>query len=375
MLLSHTKNTMTHIPLSTHYTRSLILAAGHPNRKTERDYTSDALTTARKHALRISDHQLKHERIIILSDVHKGDRKPGVDDFEHNEPVYCEALRYYLDNNYRLILNGDIEEGWKASYPAIIEAYESTAFALEREFARQDRYVRIYGNHDVEWANPQYVERYLKPALNYPVRVYPAALLGSRIFVVHGHQGDLHSDRRAWLSRRIVRYLWRPFQRTFGLTTNGTAGDTHIYQDRDHYLFEWANLNRLLLIAGHTHRAIFRPFFMNEQFKVIRDQLTNKMFGTTDPDLQSGLLNAINRLNRLLKSLPDEQTTRPNVQTNYLNEGCCVYTDGISGIEIDQGEIRLIQWKNSASDANPRPSTAERKVTQSSDLGAILARL
>ncbi len=356
---------MTNIPLSTGYTRSLLLAAGNPNRKTERDYTFEALNAARQQALRLTDDQLKHDRTIILSDVHKGDRQPGTDDFAHNEQVYCEALRYYLDHDYRLILNGDIEEGWKNNYADIIAAYESTAFALEREFALRDRYVRIYGNHDQEWANPLFVQRTLTPVLGRPIRVYPAVFLGDRLFIVHGHQGELNADRRAWLSRRVVRYIWRPLQQAFGLNLNHASGDAAAYRDRDHYLFEWANAHRLLLVAGHTHRALLRPFFLSDQFRLIQDRLVRKLSGTSDPYLRDRLSSTIERLNRLLQSPPDDS----NPATNYFNEGCCVHTDGLTGIEIEQGEVRLIRWKNSQPGVNPR------HVVQSSDLGAILARL
>ena len=82
--------------------------------KSERDYTFESLNTARDKALHIADYQLESDRYIIFSDVHKGDRETGSDDFQRNEMIYCYALQYYLDHDYRLILNGDIEEGWEA---------------------------------------------------------------------------------------------------------------------------------------------------------------------------------------------------------------------------------------------------------------------
>ena len=35
-----------------------------------------------------------------------------------------------------------------------------------------------------------------------------------------------------------------------------------------------------------------------------------------------------------------------NMKPTYFNSGCCCYTDGdITGIEIDEGCIRLVKWK------------------------------
>jgi UDP-2,3-diacylglucosamine pyrophosphatase LpxH len=296
---------MTQIPFPTGSVRSLTLATGSVRLKTERAHTFEALAVARKDGLRISDYRLERDRIIILSDVHKGDHRSRVDDFVHNEALYCKVLDYYLNREYRLILNGDIEEGWKANYSQIIAAYEDTAFALERAFAQQGRYYRIYGNHDQDWADPRCVDRHLKPVFNMPLHVYPAVFLGPHIMIAHGHQGDPDSDWRAWLSRRVVRYVWRPFQRAFGLSNRRASDPIPHLRNREDHLSSWARTNRLLLIAGHTHRALFRPKLMS------------------DPDT------AIHA-----RSAP----VRSDSITHYLNDGCCVHADGITGIEIDRGK-------------------------------------
>lgn len=361
-------------------------------RKSERDYTFESLDTAQKDALRISDYQIESDRYAILSDVHKGDRERGSDDFQRNEMVYCHALQYYLDHDYRLILNGDIEEGWEAEYPAIIQAYESTAFAMERHFARQGegRYIRIWGNHDFDWEDPQQVEQHLAPVLG-PVQVYPAVFLGDRIFIVHGHQGDRYSDRGSDFSRFVVRYFWRPLQRTFGLKSNRAAENNLIRRNRDRYLYEWAKANRLLLIAGHTHRPMFRSFSKTYQLKLIRDELVERLKSTTDPYMRYLLPAAIERINQVIQASTEELEEDKEVSRIeddplpcYFNDGCCVHTNGITGTEIDQGEIRLVKWEVSdtycdrGQEVIRRPglfATIERKIYQSGDLGEILSNI
>lgn len=361
-------------------------------KKQERDYTFESLEAARKDALRISDYQLKSDRYIIFSDIHKGDREKGSDDFEHNERVYCYALQYYLDQDYRLILNGDVEEGWEADYPAIIQAYESTAFEMERHFADQGegRYIRIYGNHDMEWADPEQVKEHLAPVLG-PIRVYPAIFLGDKIFIVHGHQGDPYSDLRPGLSRFVVRHLWRPLQRTFGLMSDRAAENNLIRRNRDKYLYEWAKDNRLLLLAGHTHRAMFRSFSKTYQLKLIRDELIEQLKSTTDPYMRHLLPAAIKRIDHIIRSSTEELEEDKEISRLeddplpcYFNDGCCVHTNGITGIEIDQGEIRLVKWEVSdtycviGGGVRRRPhlfANIERRIYQSGDLEKILSRI
>jgi UDP-2,3-diacylglucosamine pyrophosphatase LpxH len=360
--------------------------------KSERDYTFESLDVARRDALRISDYQIESDRYIILSDIHKGDREKGSDDFQRNEMIYGYALQYYLDRSYRLILNGDVEEGWEAEYPAIVQAYESTAFAMERHFANQGEayYIRIYGNHDMDWANPQQVNRYLAPVLG-PIRVYPGLILGDRIFIAHGHQGDLNSDRLARRSRFIVRYFWRPLQHAFGLQSNRAAENNLIRRNRDKYLYEWAKANRLLLISGHTHRAIFRSFSKTYQLKLIRDRLMQQLKSTTDPYMRYLLPAAIERINRVIQASTEELERDKEISRIesdpvpcYFNDGCCVHTDGITGIEIDQGEIRLVKWEVSDTYCDPgqdvkrRPAlfaTIERRIYQSDDLGRVVSHI
>jgi UDP-2,3-diacylglucosamine pyrophosphatase LpxH len=365
---------------------------GNASSMTERDNTFASLDAAQKGALRINDYRLESDRYVILSDIHKGDREKGSDDFQRNEMVYCYALQYYLDQGYRLILNGDVEEGWEANYPSIIRAYEDTAFAMERHFADQGEpnYIRIYGNHDLEWADPGQVQKHLVPVLG-PIQVYPAALLGGRIFIVHGHQGDPYADESAGLSRFLVRHFWRRLQSTFGLMSNRSAEDNLIRRNRDRYLYEWAETNHVLLIAGHTHRAMFRSFSKTYQLKLIRDELLERLKTTTDPYMRYLLPAAIERIEQVIWASAEELDEDKGISRLgtdpspcYFNDGCCVHTNGMTGIEIDQGQIRLIKWEISdtycmvGGGTRRRPdlfANIERRIYQADDLGEILAKL
>jgi UDP-2,3-diacylglucosamine pyrophosphatase LpxH len=360
--------------------------------KKEHDHTFQSLDATRKDALHIPNYQIKSDRYVILSDVHKGDRERGSDDFQRNEMVYCYALQYYLDRDYRLVLNGDIEEGWEAEHSAIVEAYESTAFAMERHFANQgtERYIRIYGNHDMDWADPQQVKTHLVPVLG-PIQVHSGALLGDRIFITHGHQGDPYSELSAGFSRLVVRHLWRPLQSTLGLMSNRAAENNFIRRRRDKYLYDWAKASRLLLIAGHTHRPMFRSFSKTYQLKLVRDGLMMQLRSTTDPYLRYLLPAAIKRIDQVIAASTEEleedkeiSRIEDNPTPCYFNDGCCVHTNGMTGTEIDRGQIRLVKWEISdtycadGGTVKRRPdlfANIERKIYQSGDLEKILSHI
>lgn len=292
-------------------------------RFTERYYTYRALGNAYRNALHISEFRPFKDRYVVLSDVHKGDGNRATDDFVHNVPFYLHALRYYLNQDFRLVLNGDIEECWKSNNMAITEFYEDTAFATEREFADQGQhyYMRTYGNHDDDWADPRKVKKYLHPVLGQSVRVYPAVRLGNHIMIAHGHQGDLTSDRMSWLSRRAVRYAWRPVQGLLKIKDRRHTSNNSMQSARDRFLNEWAIKHHQLLIAGHTHRALLQP-------------------------------------------------DAPTATDHYINTGCCILADGITAIEIDHGEIRLVRWAHSSSEDG-----IDRTVFKSRNLAALLRLL
>ncbi len=316
----------------------------------DRARTFAALNVARQGALHIPQYDLARDRYVILSDTHKGARKRGSDEFQKNEQIYCDALDYYLSNDYRLVLNGDVEEGWKAPYHKIFEAYADTAYRRERAFANRgdDYYIRTFGNHDIDWADPHWVETHLSPFFGRRIRVHPAVVLGDKLFITHGHQGDFQSDRLIWLARRVVRYLWNPLQRLFAIQWQRAAVNGWIRTRRDQLLSAWAKANHLLIIAGHTHRPILQ---LDDMTEPAGDLMMN------ETDLSARL--------------------------HYVNDGCCVHKRAITGVEIDQGEIRLIRWQERAQTVAKFTHTAERIagraaeriIFQQNDLEALLARL
>ncbi|MBD3167215.1 hypothetical protein GF324_11490 [bacterium] len=358
-----------------------------------------SLFSERKNTFRQLDHvreqsyplplDVERDRFIVLSDVHMADRVPGVDEFEPNEVIYCHALQHYYDNNYRLILNGDIEECWEARPTAIVDAYRDTVYALERKFVEKGEgwHARIYGNHDGLWAHPAKVEKLLHPVLG-PIKVHAAVTVGDEILIAHGHQGETNSDTYSWFSRYAVRHGWRWAQRFLRVSSSRAAINNFIRRRRDNYLYEWAKDRGMMLIAGHTHRGMFRSYGTADSLSPLLEMLDQQIPNNLSPQLAKATANYLRRSLGLNGQSRFKRNGRTPVERNpmpcYFNAGCCVHTNGITGLEIDRGEIRLVQWQMAGSEVpevvlDPgdvsRLFRVERKVLQQDDLVTLLERI
>ncbi len=351
-------------------------------RHLELSYTYQQLDSSLGNALRLP-FRPNVDKFIIFSDLHMADRVRWVDDFERNEIIYCHALQHYYDQGYRLILNGDIEECWEAKPRQIINAYRDTTYAAERLFAEKghDWHVRIYGNHDDLWSKPEKVKKHLWPVLG-PVTVHPAVHIGEDIFITHGHQGDIAADSYSWLSRYFVRHPWRWLQKLMRLSTSRAAVNQFIRKRRDELLYSWAKDNRKLLIAGHTHRNMFRSYSTADKLQFLLQKLETNAQQSHNPHVAKATANYLKRHigSNGFHRKPVEQNPVPC----YFNAGTCVYTDGITGMELVNGEIRLIKWEiaeahlpmtEAAYDEADFELKIDKKILQRAKLETVLNRV
>jgi hypothetical protein len=308
---------------------------------------------------------LDDARLIVFSDHHKGARD-GADDFWRCEMAYHAALGYYLEAGHRLVVLGDVEELWENPADPVLKAYAPT-LALEAEFHRQGRYERFFGNHDDLWGHPDAVAKRLHPFFP-DLRVREALKLRVRsggedlglIFLVHGHQGTLDSERFAFISRLVVRYVWRPLQRRLNIASTSPASDHGLRARHDAAMFAWARQNpeRLVMIAGHTHHPVFGstspPPPPGPSVEEVRRELA-ELQKRDDADRE--------RLAWLRAGLEfaEAQPRRPDTPPIpvdppcYFNTGCCSFGDGdVTGLEIAEGEIRLVRWPDDTGEPRPK---------------------
>jgi hypothetical protein len=304
------------------------------------------------------------ERIAIFSDHHKG-VGDAADDFRRCEHAYAAALGYYLEAGYQLFVLGDAEELWEERPGPVLERYR-TALELEGEFVRRGRGVeRFYGNHDDHWASARQVSKLLGPILG-DVEVREGLRLrveraggGGRdgtLFFVHGHQGTTESDRWGWFSRLFVRYVWRPLQRKTGFSATTPARSFELRAKHDRAMYEWARTQPpgLVLIAGHTHRPVFARCLPDPPPTRPAGELeaaVNQAVKDGDAEAAAALRAELEYARTSVRRPGEVLTVSPPC---YFNTGCCSYPDGdVTGLEIADGEIRLVRWPGNIREVSP----------------------
>jgi UDP-2,3-diacylglucosamine pyrophosphatase LpxH len=293
------------------------------------------------------------ERIAIFSDHHKGVGDPA-DDFRRCEHAYTCALGYYLEAGYKLFIIGDSEELWEERAQDVLERY-ADVLKLEAEFVKRGNgLIRFYGNHDDQWASPEQVRKHLhdlfgelevREALR--LRVDRPGKPPGTLFFVHGHQGTTESDRFGWASRLFVRHVWRPLQRRTGYSATTPARSYALRAKHDRAMYEWARRQapELVLVAGHTHRPVFSRCVPDPPpTRPVNDleQALEEAVAAGDRDTAAAIRAELEYARTGIRRPEAVMTVSPPC---YFNTGCCSFPDGdITGLEIADGEIRLVRW-------------------------------
>lgn len=245
-------------------------------------------------------------RLVFMCDAHRGDGSLA-DEFTRNENTVVHALGYYFEGGYTYVELGDGDELWE--YPDLrsVRYAHRRVYDAMRRFHQQDRFIRVWGNHDNALRSQAYVERHLysvwdqrtheqrdlfpglKPSEAVVFRHSPTGL---ELLAVHGHQGDFVNDR-AWLLAMVpVRYLWKHLH-AFGFKSPMSPARNRRKREaieRDYV--SWVITHRTALMCGHTH----------------------------------------------VYSYPRRD------EPPYLNAGSCVYPTNITAIEIADGAVQLVRW-------------------------------
>lgn len=288
--------------------------------------------------------ELSTGKFIIFSDQHKGGRN-GADDFMLSEINYLSALEYYAQNDFCFISLGDSEELWENSLGRV-KKHNTKTFEAEREFVQRERFVKLFGNHDLYWDNDPFASWQLKEIYQQKVKVYEGVVLATtigdkllHIFCTHGHQGDAQSDGN-WFSKFFVAKIWAPLQAFLRINPNTPAYDSTTKTLHNTIMYEWSsNQKDLLLITGHTHQPVFASLTLLER---LYKQYQFAKHENNAAELESLQTEIRKREKEFTAVSLDYMTMRPT----YFNSGCCCFVDGdITGIEIDEGCIRLIKWK------------------------------
>jgi UDP-2,3-diacylglucosamine pyrophosphatase LpxH len=243
-------------------------------------------------------------RLVFFSDCHRGDSSRA-DAFAANEALFLQALDHYYRAGFTYVEVGDGDELWQNRSMKPIRGAHGRTYDLLHALDRRNRLHMLLGNHDIQ--HPYQAQVNKDGIVADEGLVLQHAKSGQRLFVVHGHQADLRSDRLLPLAKFTVRHLWR-WTLILGLA-RGTLwmNDLHRRHRFERYIVSrlqagklkieqrianWARDNRQLVLCGHTHRPA---------------------------SAQRGM-------------------------PSYFNTGNCVIPGQITGIEIQDGTISSIRW-------------------------------
>ncbi|MFA9452400.1 MAG: hypothetical protein ACERK6_00675 [Candidatus Aminicenantaceae bacterium] len=300
---------------------------------------------------------MESDRLVLFSDHHKGDRS-AADDFSKNSGVYEAALDFYAAGGFRLLVLGDNEELWKNTYARVKEHY-SDLITREVDLAlsgQDGRKIRIWGNHDKELSL-----RRLRKTIRmdekdplHGIDLREGVCLGPDIFLIHGHQGRFFEDKAWRISRWAVQFIWRTIQRILHIGIDGPMENVAVREGLEMQYYRWAESQRVLMICGHTHRAVFASQTRFDRLDREVRALRLENAGAAPP-----------RRQELDRQIREKEHHMARIQTRhggksprsfaepaesalpcYFNDGCCGYTNGITCIEIDKGEIRLVKWQH-----------------------------
>jgi len=249
----------------------------------------------------------KNSKYIFFSDLHRGDDSVS-DEFTRNQIIMLHALDHYYQHNYTYVEVGDGDELWEYPNFKDIRLAHSDIFTVLKNFYYADRFILLYGNHNIYLKNKKYVKKnyynyydeYMQDTFNLFPGITPHEALvlkhrtrGQKILILHGHQGDLLNDQLWGISMIMLRYFWR-FLHVVGFR-NPASPARNLYKRHklENTYKKWIRRHKKMLICGHTHR----------------------------PHFPKG------------KELP------------YFNTGCCIHTKGITGIEITNDKIMLVNWR------------------------------
>jgi predicted phosphodiesterase len=267
--------------------------------------TQGRLDGAFERAKRISFND--DSKFIFFSDVHRGDNSLA-DEFAHNQNIYYYALNKYFEDGYTYIEIGDGDELWEHSNFNHIRNAHSDVYLLIKKFFDEDRFIMLYGNHNMQFKHNYYVKKDLYKFFDpydeevkelYPgIEVHESIVLeheetDGEIFVTHGHQGDFINDQIWPVMLVMNRYFWRFFHIVGFQNPASPAKNRHKMHKIEKNFSKWIEENEKIMIIGHTHR----PKFPREN------------------------------------------------EPSYFNAGCCVHPRNITGIEIVNGKISLVDWR------------------------------
>ena len=283
----------------------------------------------------------KKDKIVIFSDLHMGEGGKH-DDFISNSSLFFYALKhYYLERNYKLILNGDVEELQRYSYNAIYQRWKKVYHMFDN-FAIDDKLIKIIGNHDIGLLSNENI--------SYPYPVTESVNLDFRnqnIFVFHGHQ----ASRKYNFQNAMIGYTLRYFANPLGIKNYSVSHNSRKKYRIEKNVYDFSSVKKIMSVIGHTHRPLFESLPKLERIKYRLEQLMRE-YSAKDLKKDKRIEQVVSIYKNELSKLYEKKSHKknPNIYNSMIhvpvlfNSGCVIGKRGMTCLEIVNGKIRLIHW-------------------------------
>ena len=284
----------------------------------------------------------KYSKFVILSDFHIGVRKRR-DDFLKNSEMFMYLLKnYYLKNNYKIILNGDVEELHRHPLHKIKKAW-ADLFGMLEECGKAGILYKIAGNHDAELYLHRHedINKNLLDSLKLNYN-------GNYFFIFHGHQASLAYLTAGRLSKITLKYIAHPL----GIKNFTRSHDNKKIHNTEKIIYEYSKSRKIVSVIGHTHRPLFEAL---SEVDLLRFNIENLLrehssaSGRRKKQIADEIKKYQNELSVIFKenheygfrsSLYTQEVTIPCI----FNSGCVIGKRGMTALEINDGFVSLIHW-------------------------------
>ncbi len=282
------------------------------------------------------------DRLVIFSDLHMGDGGKN-DEFKPNAPLFSEVLKkYYLEREYRLVLNGDVEELYKFKVKDVFKAWKDIYDIFDR-FDSRGHFYKIIGNHDFLASHKSFPNA--NKNLLEGIRIY---IEDVPVFLYHGHQTANYFEKYNPIAKLFV----RTFVNAFGIENSSFPIDSDKKFRTEVYAYKFASMKKLISILGHTHRPLFESMSKIDSVIMILETLLRK-FPITQGEKKERIRENIKKFKDELDNLY-KQNKQYNLRNGLYNEkvlvpclfnsGSVIGKRGLTGIEINKGNISLVYW-------------------------------
>ncbi|HLP61774.1 MAG TPA: metallophosphoesterase [Candidatus Deferrimicrobium sp.] len=320
---------------------------------------------------------MNESKIVFFSDLHRGMGEKDV--FKNNKELFKKVLDYYNKEKFTLVFIGDVEEGWgfQSSNIPLILNWHKDEFDLEKEFNKDQRLYRIYGNHDDYYRGNCLCSDCLGFSKVYPAVIFKDKDHNFNMFITHSCQGhglhDAGDELASW--GVYVKYNWlteifpKKFKSHRHLVHEMDKINRQL-QKHEKCVYDWTYQQKNgrgenkfnIFIAGHTHIPVFKSdpldqikdkiadelndvkgkeyIFFNDIFENNEDESNGKDGNEVPEKLKHAMIKSMQKydMNALYAKKPDQD--RSPHDYFYFNTGCAFLSE-IPCIEIKDGKIQL----------------------------------